>query len=476
MKKTALYLFLLLSLSPYLFAQPIEGTLLGHWKDPDIVGSRYYNNAYNEVWGLAVNGHEYGIIGSTFGTHFIDVSDPQHPFEAFRIAGAAQGPGIVHRDYHDYQCLLYAVSDEGKSSLQIMDISQLPDTVTVLYDSDELLVRTHNIFIDSSAGKLYTLATKFKTGSAALAVFDLMENPLKPRFLGKYHTFGDLSVSHVHDAYVRDNIAFLNCGFNGLAIVDFSDPFNPKTYATLKTDEYPFSGYNHSGWLGDNGIYYYMADETHGKPMKVINVTDLHAPQAVQTFKSTSNDKNTIPHNEIVNGHFLYVSHYYDGLQVFDLTKPDSPVPYMYYPTTKLPNDKSYKGAWGVYPFLPSGNILVSDMQEGLFIIRNIDPKHHRIYNCKRVSNATTLPHAAKHTRIWIRMHRLLLDFDSADAAIKKKMEIFDMNGRMIRYEMIPRGVSHTELMLPELPCGIYIVKLSTAHSVFTKKLYYSDN
>ena len=29
----------------------------------------------------------------------------------------------------------------------------------------------------------------------------------------------------------------------------------------------------------------------------------------------------------------------------------------------------SYKGAWGVYPFLPSGRILISEMQHGLFVL-----------------------------------------------------------------------------------------------------------
>jgi hypothetical protein len=29
----------------------------------------------------------------------------------------------------------------------------------------------------------------------------------------------------------------------------------------------------------------------------------------------------------------------------------------------------AYQGAWGAYPYLPSGNILVSDMQNGLFVL-----------------------------------------------------------------------------------------------------------
>ena len=40
-----------------------------------------------------------------------------------------------------------------------------------------------------------------------------------------------------------------------------------------------------------------------------------------------------------------------------------------FYDTSKEFNFRSFKGAWGVYPFLPSGNLLVSDMQEGLFVM-----------------------------------------------------------------------------------------------------------
>ena len=47
---------------------------------------------------------------------------------------------LYHRDYHDYQAYLYAVSDEGASSLQIIDMSTLPDSVSLVYDSSDLFV------------------------------------------------------------------------------------------------------------------------------------------------------------------------------------------------------------------------------------------------------------------------------------------------------------------------------------------------
>jgi hypothetical protein len=29
-----------------------------------------------------------------------------------------------------------------------------------------------------------------------------------------------------------------------------------------------------------------------------------------------------------------------------------------------------FAGAWGVFPFLPSGNVLISDLERGLFILK----------------------------------------------------------------------------------------------------------
>ena len=180
--------------------------LLSQWSDPSLVGSSRYNNTYNEVWGIAIDGREYAIIGSTYGTHILDVTDASNPTEVVRIPGKDQGPQIIHRDYHDYGCYLYAVSDEGASSLQIIDLSQLPEAAPVVYDDDDLISRSHNIFIDSSSAKLYSLATRgVNTGAGAMQVFDLAD-PTNPVFLGTHNRFGNINAGHVHDGYFKDNI------------------------------------------------------------------------------------------------------------------------------------------------------------------------------------------------------------------------------------------------------------------------------
>jgi len=263
-----------------LSAQVEQATLLGTWQGDNIIGSQAFDNAYNEIWGIAVNNKEFAVIGSTEGTHFIDVTDPTNPVEVQFVKGAVSGPSIIHRDYHDDGCYLYAVADEPasinattKSTLQIIDIRNLPNSVEVVYDSDELIFRSHNIFIDEPNNRL---SACIANGTAdpvfsAMRIFDISD-PFNPQFLATHNSLQGLSIQQVHDGYFLDNIAYLNLGPTGFAIADFTDPVNPILMGTL--DNYVDQGYNHSGWLDQSGRYYYLADENHGLRMKVLRVDD----------------------------------------------------------------------------------------------------------------------------------------------------------------------------------------------------------
>ncbi|MEZ4986488.1 MAG: hypothetical protein R2795_15865 [Saprospiraceae bacterium] len=68
-----------------------QATLLGRWQDMSLDGSSAYDNTYNEIWGLAIGDREYAVIGSTAGTHFIDVTQPAAASEVFFVPGASSG-------------------------------------------------------------------------------------------------------------------------------------------------------------------------------------------------------------------------------------------------------------------------------------------------------------------------------------------------------------------------------------------------
>ncbi|MCB9264841.1 MAG: choice-of-anchor B family protein [Lewinellaceae bacterium] len=461
---------LLLFTLPVLLSAQQQANLLGNWDDPDLVGSTFYDNTYNEVWGMAVNGHEYAIVGSTAGTHFIDVTDPAQPFEAHFVAGAFQGGGVVHRDYHDYKGYLYAVCDEGPSTLQIIDTRNLPESVEVVYNSSQAIRQSHNIFIDTARAKLYALAMDGNTGgSAAMRVFDISD-PLNPVTLGSYNTFGGLTVGHVHDAYVREGVAFLNCGGSGFAMVDFSDQLHPQTLSTLT--DYPFRGYNHSGWLTDDARYYYMADETHGADIKVIDVSNPCEIEVVNTFNAGVSNPNSIPHNQIVACNYLYVSYYYEGLVVFDISDPVNPQKVLYYDTYSEANGSSYKGAWGVYPFLPSGNILLLDMQSGLYVFegpgdncaatQELTPVDlsclgvNSTAGVKGVESVNIFPQPASGV--------LNVQLDVAEGQKKVNAHLLDINGRVVQRfgtEPLQPGTNLLRFDLSDgLSAGVYLLRL----------------
>jgi choice-of-anchor B domain-containing protein len=345
-------LFVLILSTSSVFAQDsLNISSLFHWDDDNIPTEALYGLTYNEVWGVAINGREYGIIGSTQGTYIFDVTDPVNSVEVAFIAGAAAP--VIHRDYHDYQGYLYMVADEGPSTLQIVDLSDLPNSAPVVYDSDLLFARAHNIFIDSVNGILYNT----NGGVYSLA------NPELPVEIVNFN-IGTL-IDHGHDMFVKNDTVYWHGGPTGLHVYDYSiDPANPSFLGSISLGEY-----NHSGWLNDAGDIYVFAEETLNTDVQICDVSDLSNINIVASVNSGGGG-NSIPHNVIIKGDYLYISYYHDGLYIFDISTPSSPILVGFYDTEPAPTAPyTWHGSWGVYPFLPSGNILVSDTRHGLFVL-----------------------------------------------------------------------------------------------------------
>jgi choice-of-anchor B domain-containing protein len=331
--------------------------LLGQWYDSNVPFDGLHNT-YNEVWGFAWKGHEYAVIGARKGTYLIDVTEKEYPGLVAFIPGAADD--VTNRDYHDLNGYLYMVADQGESTLQIVDYRALPDTVHLVYNSDSLFARCHNIFIDSVSQRLYACSVKKDTLSYDLQIYALSD-PVSPELLLSYD-----APSAFHDIYVKNDTAFGNNEREGLFVYDFTDLNDPKVLGALI--DYPEKGYNHSGWTTPDGKYYFFADETPGSDIKVCAISDLENIEVLGTFNSGEHE-NAMAHNPIVKGNKLYIAYYHDGLQIFDIQQPASPVKVGFYDTYLGSDYTGGKGAWGVYPFLPSGTILVSDREKGLFIL-----------------------------------------------------------------------------------------------------------
>ena len=440
MKAFNFIFFVCLLLTNILKAQVAENVnLLFNWNEDTLVGSAAFDNVYNEVWGVVVDDREYAIIGSTYGTHFFDVTNPQSSYEAAFVMGRVVGPEIIHRDYHDYQGYLYAVSDEGASSLQIIDISTLPDSVSVVYDSSDLFERSHNIFIDTAKARLYTTNGDIYS----------LEDPLDPKFI--YHT----PLLSCHDVYVENDTAYINSGNQGFAIVDFSQTtLENQSHEVIGTlASYADQGYNHSGWITPDGNYYAMADETWGMRMKMLDISDFSNIEVIALFGSGI-DVNSIPHNQIINGNYLYTAYYHDGLYVHDISNPSTPILIGYYDTFEPNHHDSYMGAWGVYPFLPSGNILLSDMQTGLYVFEvNYD---------NPLSNDEML---VNKNKIYPNPSDGIINVEITSVS---EVEMFDIQGGKV---YSASDVSNLQIQTDMFSDGIYILKINDNKGTSTHKI-----
>ena len=344
---------------------------LARWDTDSAMDTR--KQTFNDIWGWeGPEGREYAIMGGLAHTYFIDITNPRDPELVAKKPG--RGKKAIHRDYATYQHYCYAVTDEAPGALRIYDLQYLPDSVPLVYDSTEFTSRSHNIFQENQ--RLYLLANKFSAGSrirsAPMSVLSI-ENPEDPELLS--HMTPDsvtpsINIRYVHDAYVRNDTVYASGETRGLFIIDYTDPQAPQLVSAIRN--YPFQGYNHSSWVTENGETMVMADETHGKPLKIYDVSDPANPQ-YQAPVGVSTDIRSIPHNPLIKDDLAYVSYYHEGLQVFDISEPQNPTPFLSDETyPQYPDDtiRGYEGCWGVYPFFSSGTVAASDMTNGLYLYR----------------------------------------------------------------------------------------------------------
>ena len=204
------------------------------------------------------------------------------------------------------------------------------------------------------------------TQNAGVIILDIATNPALPTLIASLNL-----QSYTHDLSVRNDTAYMNNGYDGLKIIDFTVPTAPVTLASLPS--YPQQGYNHSCWLTENGDYLAMCDETRNKSCKMVDVRNMNNIGVASHFRSAllgPADTTSIAHNPLIIGQYVCVAYYHDGIQIWDIANPASPQHVAGYDTWPNTNYNDWYGAWGCYPFLPSGTILGSDVHNGLYVFR----------------------------------------------------------------------------------------------------------
>lgn len=312
-----------------------------------------YGFYYASCWGyVAPDGHEYALLGCYSGTSIIDL-------DATPIAEVAYVPGANSewKELKTWGSYAYAVSENSAMGLQIINLSQLPDTARLVRSVTSIgghnVTRSHTVTV--ADGFLY-----LNGGSSNGTTIYNLADPENPTYVGQFQT------AYVHDSYVR-NDTMLAAAINGqgcyvISLVNKASPMQ------LGLISYTGSG-THNAWLSMNGRYVLTTDEI-GTTQKSMKVWDIQNFPTVQLTPFQPSPSNTI-HNVHGRGNYVYMSYYKAGVFVADIHNPASIINAGTFNTYRGGGTSAqYAGCWGVYPYFPSGRWIASDTQTGLYVLR----------------------------------------------------------------------------------------------------------
>ena len=314
----------------------------------------------NDVWGYASGGKEYALVGLKTGVNIQDVTDPANPVDL----GTTTGPSTIWRDIKTFGSYAY-VTNEHSGGLQIIDLSNLPTPITSSDYSNwapsipgvGTLVDCHNIYID---GNGYGYLAGCNLNSGGILYIDLFTTPGSPTYVDK------APAVYAHDVYVENDIMYTSDIYTG----DFTiyDVSNKSNTLFLGDGETP-NAFTHNAWSNSTGTVLFTTDEKANAYVAAYDISDPANPEELDRFRPLASvGTNVIPHNVHVAGDFLVISHYSDGVVIVDASTPDNMIEVGNY-DTYTGGGTGFNGAWGAFPFLPSQNILVSDQDNGLFVI-----------------------------------------------------------------------------------------------------------
>ncbi len=324
----------------------------------------------NDCWGYtAPSGREYAIMGLAEGTSFVEVTNPANP----QVIVTHPGGNSLWRDIKVFGHHAYAVN-ETSGGIQVFDMSLIDSgTVSVVGNvTSGGTTSTHNVAVDEQSGYLYRLGGGNNIG---LRIYNLNTNPAVPGFVGQW------TDRYVHDAQIvvwksgphaGKQIAVCCSGGNNGSVdtgLELLDVTNKGSITQLGRIIYPNGAYSHQVWISPDQQYAYVNDELDepGLPSTtlVFDISDPTNPTLVNTF---TNGRAAITHNNYLKDGYLFVANYTDGIRIFDLADPVNGVEVGFFDTRPESAAATFNGLWSVYPYFPSGTVIGSDFERGLFV------------------------------------------------------------------------------------------------------------
>lgn len=325
-------------------------TFLGHLS--------YGDESLSGIWGYtAPDGREYALVGATDRFSVVDVTNPASPVEV----GVVPGNYSFWREIRTFGEYAYGVDDEAGNGMAIIDLHDLPNSISYTYwhgNNGMNFNRSHTIEIDEF-GYAYLLGSNFAESHGGAVILDLNANPTNPPIVGMW------TERYIHDGFVRDNILWASEVYDGIVeAIDVSDKNNPYVIGSVTTPDQ----FAHNCWLSDDSRTLFVTEEVSNASITSYDVTDISDIKLLDRVWHQPGT-NAIPHNTYVHGNYITTSYYTHGFTIHDITHPASIIEVGYYDTSADYDGNGFNGAWGIYPYLASKNILVSDIETGLYVI-----------------------------------------------------------------------------------------------------------
>ncbi len=332
----------------------------------------------NDSWGWTGCGNrEFALMGRSSGTSFVEITDPVNPVYLGNLP--THTSNSTWRDIKTYNDYAFIVSEASGHGMQVFDLSQLcnitnPPVTFVNSAHYSGFGNAHNLVINEDSGYAYGVGTG--TCSGGLHMVNI-QNPLTPTNAGCFSTDG-----YTHDAqcvmyngpdiqHQGKEVCF-NSNTDTLTIVDVTTKANP---LQLSRTGYAGSGYTHQGWLTEDQVYFLLDDELdesnfgHNTRTYVWDVSNLDSPVMIGYYTAAVA---AIDHNQYVRGNYVFQANYRAGLRILDISDVGNANLFeeAYFDIYPASNSANFNGAWSTYPYFDSGVVIISGIEQGLFIVQ----------------------------------------------------------------------------------------------------------
>nr|MBK9649797.1 choice-of-anchor B family protein [Bacteroidota bacterium] len=319
------------------------------------------------IWGYSDSlNREYALVGTTAGMSIVDVTNATAPALLFNIVGA----NSQWREVRTYGKYAY-VATEGGGGLQIVNLSYLPDSAPSKFWTGNGAIaglsRIHTVHVDGD--NIFLNGCRNSGGSYLFNGASLicsLTDPWNPNFVGHTSTGVSSTVDYVHDGQALGNRLYAGHIYDGkFSIYDITNKAAP----VLLNKQITTNAFCHNTWLNGASNVVFTTDEVSNSYLTAYDVSNPNNIQYLDKIQSQNPGSGSIIHNTYIKNEYAVCSYYRDGFIIVDASRPGNLVLTGWYDTSPSFAGNGFNGAWGVYPYFPSGNVVVSDIENGLFVL-----------------------------------------------------------------------------------------------------------